>query len=58
MDSKKAEFHVINWEGEALYRLKTDEELRDFNIDWKNRMLYGISEADEVYVYSLKEVKL
>lgn len=58
VDSKKAEFHVINWEGEALYRLKTDEELRDFNIDWKNRMLYGISEADEVYVYSLKEVKL
>lgn len=58
VDSKKAEFHVINWEGKALYRLKTDEELRDFNIDWENAVLYGISETDEVYVYSLKEVKL
>lgn len=48
------EFHVINWSGQALFRLGVNEDLRDFSIDWKQGRLYGITTNDEVYSYNLK----
>lgn len=50
------EFHIINWNGEALFKLVTDEDLRDFNIDWKSGKLYGITVEDFVYVYDINNV--
>lgn len=55
-NNDKKEFHVINWEGEALFRLFIDEDLRDFNIDWINKKLYGITMDDIVYIYDIKVV--
>lgn len=55
-NNDKKEFHVINWEGEALFRLFIDEDLRDFNIDWMNKKLYGITMDDIVYIYDIKVV--
>lgn len=48
------EFHVINWRGQALFRLGVKEDLRDFTVDWKQGTLYGITANDEVYAYNLK----
>lgn len=54
----KKEFHVINWSGQALFRLGVNEDLRDFSIDWKQERLYGITTNDEVYSYNLKGIVL
>ncbi|MDR0989380.1 MAG: hypothetical protein LBM06_07985 [Prevotellaceae bacterium] len=51
--AKRKEFHVINWAGETLYRLPVREDLRGFNIDWKNGILYGITRNDQVYAYNM-----
>lgn len=55
-DSKKKEFHVISWEGDALFKLLVDEDLRDFNVDWGKGKLYGITTDDIVYVYDVTDV--
>lgn len=55
-NSDKKEFHVISWKGEALFKLYVDENLRDFNIDWKNGRLYGVTTDDIVYVYDVNSV--
>lgn len=52
------EFHVINWSGQALFRLRVSEDLRDFSIDWERGRLYGITTNDEVYSYNLKGIVL
>ncbi len=52
--NEKKEFHVIDWNGNALYKLHIDEPLRDFNIDWYEGVLYGITDDDIVYVYNIK----
>lgn len=51
---EKKEFHVIDWSGKALFRIGVNEDLRDFSIDWKQGVLYGITTNDEVYSYNLK----
>lgn len=55
-DNDKKEFHVINWKGEALFKLFVDENLRDFNVDWEKGRLYGITIDDIVYVYDVNNV--
>lgn len=55
-NNQKKEFHVINWEGEALFKLFVNEDLRDFNVDWKKGKLYGITNDDIVYVYDVTNV--
>lgn len=53
--TEKKEFHVINWEGDALFRLIVNEDLRDFNVDWINGILYGITTNDIVYCYNIRK---
>ena len=55
-ENGKKEFHVINWEGKALFKLFINEDLRDFNIDWQNGKLYGITNNDIVYVYDVNNI--
>lgn len=55
-DNDKKEFHVISWKGEALFKLSIDENLRDFNVDWRKGKLYGITIDDIVYVYDVNNI--
>ncbi|MEG1005595.1 MAG: hypothetical protein RSO15_04840 [Bacteroides sp.] len=52
----RLEFHVISWTGKALFRLFVREDLRDFNIDWLQGKLYGITKSDIVYVYDVNNI--
>jgi hypothetical protein len=52
-NSLQKEFHVISWEGKPLYHLPIEEPLNSFDVDWKNAVLYGLTEDGIIYAYKL-----
>ncbi len=48
--------HVIDWEGNPICKLSTQEKLVKFDVDPENNMLYGLTEKQEVYRYDLKQI--
>ncbi|WP_106829739.1 hypothetical protein [Parabacteroides pacaensis] len=52
-NNNSKEIHVISWSGEPLYRLCIKEDLRDFNINWNTKILYGIDSNDIIYKYDI-----
>lgn len=57
-NNNRKEIHVINWEGEGLYKLHIKEDLRDFNINWNKEIIYGIDNNDIIYKYDISNLQL
>lgn len=51
------ELLLIDWEGNGIAKLKLKEDLIDFDIDWEQNIIYGITEDEEVYKYNI-DIKL
>ena len=51
-----ATIHVIDWKGNPICKLSTQEKLVKFDIDPENNILYGLTEKQEVYKYDLHQI--
>jgi hypothetical protein len=59
-DTKHAnniELHIIDWEGNPIYKLLLDQRIDAFSIDLDNGFMYGISAVEEkLYRYDIHDI--
>jgi len=56
-DSGKKEFLIFDWTGNGVCRCFVDENLVDFAIDWERKVIYGVSDNEEIFVYDISFLK-
>lgn len=56
MNEKPGVIHVFDWNGLPICELKTEEKLIYFDIDSKNKKLYGLTIDEDLFVYDLKGI--
>lgn len=57
MENMPATIHVFDWEGNALVELKTQEKIVSFDVDSKNKKLYGLTIDEQLYIYDLPDLR-
>jgi hypothetical protein len=56
-DANNIELHIIDWEGNPVYKLLLDQRIGIFSIDFDNGFMYGISIVEEkLYRYDIKDI--
>jgi hypothetical protein len=56
-NSNNIELHIIDWEGNPIYKLFLDQRIEVFTIDLDNGFMYGVSKFDEkLYRYDIKNI--
>ena len=49
------QIHVIDWDGNPIARLHLDKKITYFNIDFKQKIIYGLhEETEQLYMFSIK----
>lgn len=47
------EIHVFDWNGNAIYKLKTKETLLNIDIDETEQKIYGLATEEQVFTYDI-----
>lgn len=47
------EIHVFDWNGNAVYKLKTQETLLNIDIDETGQKIYGLATEEQVFIYDI-----
>lgn len=47
----EVEIHVFNWDGDAVAKLRFEDNITSFAVDMKNRVLYGVDDSERLYAY-------
>ena len=55
-DNITTEIHVIDWEGIPKFKLNIQEKLSKIAINEKEKIMYGLTQEEEVYKYNLEEI--
>jgi hypothetical protein len=56
-DANNIELHIIDCEGNPVYKLRLDQKIETFSIDFDNGFMYGISKVEEkLYRYDIKDI--
>lgn len=56
LNEKPGVIQVFDWNGNPICELKTNEKLLYFDIDSKNKKLYGMTIEEDLFVYDLKGI--
>ncbi|MDR1056246.1 MAG: hypothetical protein LBL90_10625 [Prevotellaceae bacterium] len=56
-NSNNIELHIIDWEGNPVYKLFLDQKIEAFSVDFDNGFMYGISKVEEkLYRYDINDI--
>jgi hypothetical protein len=56
-DSNNIELHIIDWEGNPIYKLFLDQRIEVFSVDFDSGFMYGISKVEEkLYRYDITDI--
>ncbi|MDR1582932.1 MAG: hypothetical protein LBS55_06685 [Prevotellaceae bacterium] len=56
-DLNNIELHIIDWEGNPIYKLLLEQKIEIFSIDLNNGFMYGINKVEErLYRYDIKDI--
>ena len=50
---KETEIHVFNWAGDAIAKICLADYITSFDVDIKNKTLYGLDNLERVYAYDI-----
>lgn len=57
IDNGRKEFLLFDWEGNGRYKYQVKEDLVDFCIDWRRKVIYGTTSNEEIYKYQVPETE-
>jgi len=50
---KETEIHIFNWSGDAIASIRLADYITSFDVDMKNKILYGLNNLEQVYAYDI-----
>ena len=53
----KKEILIFDWSGNGVCQCPLNENLVDFAIDWKRKMIYSVSDNEEIFIYDVSFLK-
>ena len=50
---KETEIHIFNWVGDAIAKIRLADYIISFDVDMKNKILYGLDKLERLYAYDI-----
>jgi|GEM_PF-6117864 hypothetical protein len=50
---KDTEVHIFNWAGDAIAKIRLADFIVSFDVDMKNKILYGLDNIERLYAYDI-----